>query len=399
MIAEFNLTTDQLVSMVKHFSNDLDDGFTQKAQDIQCLPTYLGFNNEAYSGQIYVVDLGGSNLRAARAFIEEGRVELMTDVFEYEMPWQRGTEFSKKQYLAAIANIIAKVSIDAAIPLGFCFSYPCESLPSGDAILSRWTKGIYVNDTEQCSVTHDLVACLRDEYQIEINAVQVINDTVASLLAGCTANKHEGYIGLIAGTGFNISALVATKAITKISDAQSSLMPVNFECGNFKPDFLTKYDRKIDQQSEQPNQQLLEKVAGSLYLSRVFALVYPESGINPQAGAKALVEIMSRFDDAHQYHQLAVQLYKRSALFTGMALTATCLKLHETQAVDQVKIVAEGALFWSSTPATLSYKKLVETTIDNLLQVMQYDIKVEIVKVENANMIGLAHAFLPLEAD
>ncbi len=32
------------------------------------------------------------------------------------------------------------------MPIGYCFSYPTESVPGGDAKLLRWTKGVDIKE-------------------------------------------------------------------------------------------------------------------------------------------------------------------------------------------------------------------------------------------------------------
>ena len=42
--------------------------------------------------------------------------------------------------------MIVGIKQDEEMPIGYCFSYPAESVLSGDAKLLRWTKGVDIKE-------------------------------------------------------------------------------------------------------------------------------------------------------------------------------------------------------------------------------------------------------------
>lgn len=87
--------------------------------------------------RVIAIDAGGTNLRVSLVlFGENGR--LVTEYREvYPMPGSRG-HFTREQFFDTLAEYLAPVA-DKSDCIGFCFSYPCESLPNRDGKVRRLT--------------------------------------------------------------------------------------------------------------------------------------------------------------------------------------------------------------------------------------------------------------------
>ncbi|AWB65996.1 hypothetical protein C2869_05885 [Saccharobesus litoralis] len=394
-------SNEQLIDISRDFYRALQLGLQDDKQPIRCLPTYINPDFGRYQGQVYVLDLGGSNLRAARVELTEDGAILASEVKEFVMPWLRGEIFSKADYLHCLARAIDAVRINNSLPLAFCFSFPCTSLTSGDAVLNKWTKGLFVPDTEGQSVTQDLLALLDSEYQLAISGVQIVNDTVASLLAGLSGNSDNvdvsfgGYLGLIAGTGFNIATMMQVGEVAKLENAslaKQQPIPINLECGNHKPLMLADCDNVLDAASELPGQQQLEKACASMYLARLFNILSDDVKVDASEGAKAFSAVVKNHGIDSTPGQIATQLYERSAQLTACSLVANLLLLSDSRQIDSIKVVAEGGLFWSQLTPQHTYEHLTQNYIKQLVSELGLDTEFVIKRVEHANLLGSAMA-------
>lgn len=134
-------------------------------------------------------------------------------------------------------------------------------------------------------VGHDVVKILQDCIDakgLKITVNSLINDTVGTLLA--TTYKHPGCeIGIIFGTGTNCAYLEDQASITKIKPTAANFKSptnqqlINTEWGAFgnKSGALpaNDYDRRLDQKSSQPGNQLYEKMVSGLYVSELTRIV------------------------------------------------------------------------------------------------------------------------------
>ena len=66
------------------------------------------------------------------------------------------------------------------MPIGYCFSYPAESVPGGDAKLLRWTKGVDIKEMVGEFIGKPLLDYLNERNKIKFTGIKVVNDTIAS---------------------------------------------------------------------------------------------------------------------------------------------------------------------------------------------------------------------------
>jgi hexokinase len=216
----------------------------------------------------------------------------------------------------------------------------------------------------------------------------VINDTVASLMAGTVVEEADGYIGLIVGTGNNMAAVLDPDEITKLPAEYNWRvpLPVNFESGNFTPPHLTQWDDKLDAETDNPQHQRFEKTVSGVYLASVFKAAMPESSLDPATGAKGVVDLAYHSDTATEAErQLALQILTRSSQLVAASLAGVVVLLNDMHPRKSICIVAEGGLFWGDP----NYKTRTSETLKGLLtELGMGHISVDIVSVENANILG-----------
>jgi hexokinase len=403
ILKAFDLTQDQLLEIAEAFGKKIQQGLEEDPSEIKCLPAYVfPSRGELPEGVSYALDLGGSNLRAAVVSMKGNTLTFLTPVKSMEMPWKRNLPFSKNEFLELQAGLLGALDFPETCPLGYCFSYPAQSLPDGDARLIRWTKGIVVPDTVGKRMGRMLVDYIQCHYpSVKIQGTTVINDTVACLFAGLCEGNQDAHISLIVGTGNNLAAFFSSSQVRKLpkTEAFRPWIPVNLESGNFVPPYLTPWDRIIDETSVNPGEQRLEKAVSGEYLGRLFAAIFPESGFNVETGAKGLVDLLNRKPGPMEVYRLAARaLYERSIRLVAAQLAGliqvVCRPFSGNQVVT-VGIVSEGGLFWSKTSQEEGFATGVKTHLETLLAGLGLSFVRPIFhKIQNANLVGAALAAL-----
>lgn len=388
---QFTLTQDQLAAIARVLSERIRKGLETPDQEILAIPTYLPVENIPHTGRALVVDLGGTNVRAAVVALKEGRLVFEKGPVSTAIPIQRNVPLERARFLDAMAELISSLDPQDGLPLGYCFSYPTLSTPDGDAKLIRWTKEVFVNDTVDEKVGHMLVEHLAQfRKPVKCSSVAVINDTVACLLGGLAAVDADGYIGLIVGTGNNAALVLDAHAVPKLPKEFNWHwpLPINLESGNFDPPYLTTFDAQLDAESENPGHHRFEKAVSGVYLAKVLKLACPESSVDVAVGAKAVVDVAYKTGNpASKEYELAHQILQRSANLVAASLAGTIDVLASAHSCKKIGIVAEGGLFWGCP----DYKKWTDAALRSVLDAMGHSqIAFEIVSVENANLTGSA---------
>jgi len=134
-------------------------------------------------------------------------------------------------------------------------------------------------------VEKDVVALLNKAMQkkgVNANVNVLMNDTVGTLLSGAYQQvSADCCIGLILGTGSNTCYWEKRENIKKFNDPKNNSkgMIINMEAGNFgsrrigEDMPLTKWDYTLNRQSNNPDNQILEKQISGLYLGEITRLI------------------------------------------------------------------------------------------------------------------------------
>jgi hexokinase len=396
---DFELTTEALIDVAIAFKEEVRAGLAQDNAQLKCLPAFIPFPKQLTDGYAYVLDLGGSNLRAAVVCFHEGKATFLKGPKKAAMPWKRNLPLPREVFLGVQADLLSSLEHGQTIPLGYCFSYPATSTINRDAVLLDWTKGTAVPDTLGRPVGHMLARHLAQHHRkVKISRITVINDTVASLFACLIKPPVDGAIGLIVGTGTNMAAFMDAAFIPKLSGLMDwkGQIAVNLESGNFTFPHLTRYDEMVDAASENRGVQRFEKAVSGLYLSRIFKALFPESALDPDSGAKRLIRLFSSGADQKTDQVLAAKhIYCRSARLTAAALAGLVCVLSEHRLIHRVRVVAEGALFNSRLDSQTKYSSIVDATCNRLLEQLGLaHIKIIFPRIKDANLVGTAIAAL-----
>lgn len=357
-------------------------GLSTHGGEIAALPAYLAPPPEGMTGRAVVVDAGGTNLRAAIVELAPGGASrLLAGPESEKLPG--GPEVSAEEFFDAQAALVERLGPVHGLPVGYCFSYPSETLPSLDARLIRWTKGIQVPGVEGTSVGEALGRALGAR-RLRPGPVHVLNDTVATLIGGAFAHggaNRSSFIGLIVGTGNNMATFLPASRIPKLGTGHFvAPMAVNLESGNFNPPHLQPFDDEVDAASENPGAQRFEKAVSGAYLPRLFARLRPAHP--PLSSAADLVRL--RDGGSGEDQRIAGELLQRSADLVAAALAAVADVL---EGPAEIGVLAEGSLFWGDP----SYAPRTQAQLQALLGERT---RARIHRLDHVNLIGSACAAL-----
>ena len=394
------LDVQKLKEIALSFQTKVDTGICEENAEIQCIPTFIAPNTAGVDGKALVLDLGGTNYRFAKIdFSGEEPVIHPENGWKKDLSIMKTQGFTQEDLFQEQSAPIGEIKIEEKMPIGYCFSYPTESLPNGDAKLLRWTKGVNIKEMVGNPIGSPLMDYMNKKVDNKFTDIKVINDTIASLFAGLTKSGYDAYIGLIVGTGTNMATFIHSDKIKKLDPSLqiSGLVPVNLESGNFHPPHLTNVDETVDKYSDNQGAQRFEKAVSGMYLGDVFKSLFPGDEFEEKYDAKKLSDMMG-YPDVYKekYVDAARQVYERSAQLVAASLAGLLLVLlSHDNAVKRVRLTAEGSLFWSKNRNGKSYKDLVMDELQNLLREFGYkDISVDVEQIDNANLIGTAIAAL-----
>lgn len=396
----FKLKGKQLKEIALDLECKIEKGLTSEDGEIKCIPTYIHPLSGGIEGQATVLDLGGTNYRAAVVSFANGKAKITPEnVDAKDLSAMKNKGFTEKELLSKQSEFVNEIDLPEKSPLGYCFSYPARCLPDGDAELITWTKGVDIAEMVGKPVGKPLLEHLNKVGKATFTGIKVINDTVASLFAGLSDTGFDAYIGLIVGTGTNMAAFVNAARIPKINPDINwqGLTPVNLESGNFNPPHMTEFDDRVDEKSNIKGAQRFEKAVSGMYIGQIFREMFPEDGFDEKFDAKGLTDIINHPDKYKKKHvKAAKRIYNRAAKLVAASLAGLIdLLISYDNSVNSVKITAEGSLFWSKVKNCRNYNKTVKRTLKNLLGEMGHKgMKIDIAEIENANIIGSGIAAL-----
>ena len=396
----FKLDNEQLEGIAYAFREKVEEGLSKKNAEIQCIPTFILPKAADVKGKALVLDLGGTNYRVAIVdFTQEKPVIYPNNGWKKDMSVMKSPGYTREELFKELADLIVEIKREEEMPIGYCFSYPAESVPGGDAKLLRWTKGVDIRKMVGQFVGKPLLDYLNEKNKIKFTGIKVLNDTIASLFAGLTDKSYDAYIGLIVGTGTNMATFIPADKIKKLDPAYSveGLIPVNLESGNFHPPFLTAVDDTVDAMSDSMGKQRFEKAVSGMYLGDILKAAFPLDEFEEKFDARKLTAIMN-YPDIHKdiYVQVARWIYSRSAQLVAASLAGLIALLKSyNKDIHRICLIAEGSLFWSESRKDKSYNILVMEKLQELLRELQLeDVEVHINNMSNANLIGTGIAAL-----
>lgn len=409
---DFEKETTQFISqMIKGLSGD---------SSLKMIPTYIDpFSTFSYGEPIIVLDAGGTNFRRAVVTIQEDKI-LVENLQVYPMPGADKV-ISRDEFFKIIVQYISPI-INKSNKIGFCFSYPVEILSNTDGKVLSMTKELKITDIESTILGKTLNYYLCQGGYEGNKKVAVLNDTTAVLLSGIGVSqtyKYDTFIGLILGTGTNTCYMEKSKNVLKdklLSKKEGHTL-INIESGGYSPLFRGAIDESLDQKSNDPGNQLFEKMisgayqgplvfeslmcAGKdgLFTKKVIEEVPSISSkdvsdflLNPFSNEKSLGQAISKhgtYEDRIKIYLLIDELIERGAMLLAMNVKAILKKTGRGKnPCEPVCLTIDGSTFYGSPVFQNKFDYYLKTYLEN----KGFYIKQK--KVENGTLVGAAMAAL-----
>ena len=405
----FDLDALQAPELLRAFIDEMKRGL-QGQGDLPMLPSGILLKEVAPQNvTVPAFDVGGTNLRSARVTFDAHGAPTFTEVQRGLMPGARGTVDQATFYNQLCDTL--QPNLKPGERFGFCFSYPITE----EGTLLFWTKQIQAPDIPGRNIAHDLLQTL-EERHLPACSLQILNDTVAALLAAYTlpeAQTAAGLVGFILGTGTNTAYAETTAAITKRPDLPpAAIMPINCESGNFNRFPKSTFDEAYEALNGNGHSQWERCISGvhlgslgSLILRRAAAAgLFPTCAEQLTACDFTHVELNQFCDgtrpdlipcteaEAATIRALLLPLYERAALFAAINIAATgiCSAQARGRTEGVICVNADGSTFWKTT--AIPFAERVQQHLATLLAPYHYTC--HIVRIDEAPLLGAALAAL-----
>ncbi len=404
------------------FTEEMRRGLVGKNSSLAMIPTYIEVGKKIPAGEpVIVLDAGGTNFRVAAVHFGESGRSVVENFAQRPVPGL-DKEVGKEEFFATIAEYMAGVA-DVSSSIGFCFSYPTEILPNKDGRLNRFCKEVKAKEVEGELIGENLAAAIEAAGHKGEKRVVILNDTVATLLAGMSAfgkRDFSSYIGFILGTGSNCCYIESNRNIPKKSDLdRDGEQIVNIESGSFGKAPRGGIDLQLDESTLDPGKYTFEKMFSGAYLGPLCLKTLQQAGkqglVSRAVGDELLAaedlqtkDVNSFMRDPRGDNLLAVMCEKgteqdcaavwyvldgvieRAARLVAVLLSAVVLARRQGEnPCMPVCITAEGTTFYELK----GLKEGVERYLKSFLQ-DKHSRHIELVSVENATLIGAAIAGL-----
>jgi hexokinase len=393
------------------------NGLDGKESTLRMIPTYIEAENQFLTGvPVVAVDAGGTNFRTALVkFNTKGKLEI-SNMMNARMPGLEG-EISKAEFFKIIAGYV-KPNAELSDRIGFCFSYPTEILPDKDGILLQFCKEVQAPEVVGELIGKNLLEALG----MEEKQIVLLNDTVATLLAGKSASfgrDYDSFIGYILGTGTNTCYIESNRNILKLKNLDASKSQIiNIESGAFGKVPQTDIDIAFDKTTVNPGDYKFEKMFAGGYFGGLCLTVLKAAGregvftadatsgimsvnelsseevnkyvANPKSAHGPLSGCMMTRTDEENCKEIIECLIDRSAKLVAANMAAVILKTNKGQSAEKpILITIEGTTFYKMHNLRSSFEKYLKEYLKEEKQ--RY---YEFTEVQQSSLVGAALAAL-----
>jgi hexokinase len=297
------------------------------------IPTYVEKATGEEKGFFMALDLGGTNFRVLSFRLKgHGRSDKIS-VRKFALDRRLITGRGEKlfDFIAdSIVDFVKKRHIysPTGIKMGFTFSFPVRQTDLASGVLIKWTKDFSASGVEGKDVVRLLDEAMSRKGLRGIEVTALVNDTVGTMAAKSYEDRRCD-MGVILGTGTNACYSEKISNIRKWrgSRTTSGEMIVNIEWGNFNRLKRTKYDRALDRASDNPGEQILEKMVSGMYLGEIARLA-AEDILKRKVGKKGYFK--------SEYISLIVKDRSKNLSATGRILKG--LTSDKTELADRIAV-------------------------------------------------------------
>lgn len=220
------------------------------------------------AGTYLALDWGGTNVKIRVVHLGTNGEQTLAQEHSFQLTAEETTSNAEQMFnrvAGEFKTFLEKQSnLPDTLPLGFVFSFPMEQSSLTEAKLLRWVKGYSATGVVGQNPAQLLRKALERIGENRIQITALANDTVAALVAGSHRRlgqgKSKSTIGLILGTGFNVSV--------EIDGVLYNTESANFEGSQ---SLWTQEDRDLDAALQDPPSgvQITEKMLAGKYLGEI----------------------------------------------------------------------------------------------------------------------------------
>ncbi|MBN3321348.1 HXK2 protein, partial [Atractosteus spatula] len=387
------LDREALLEVKRRMRAEMDAGLrreTRASASVKMLPTYVRSTPDGTErGDFLALDLGGTNFRVLLVRVRNSKrrtVEMHNKIYTIPQEAMQGTGEELFDHIVhCIADFLEYMGMKGvSLPLGFTFSFPCHQNNLDQGIPLKWTKGFKASGCEGEDVVTLLKDAIHRREEFDLDVVAVVNDTVGTMMT-CGYEDPLCEVGLIVGTGSN-ACYMEEMANVELVEGSEGRMCINMEWGAFGDngcldDFLTPFDKAVDELSLNPGKQRYEKMISGMYLGEIvrnILLDFTKRGllfrgkISERLKTRGIFEtkflsqiesdrlalrqvrsilqhlgLNSTCDDSIIVKEVCAAVAHRAAQLCGAGLAAVVDKIRENRRLDHLKVTVgvDGTLY------------------------------------------------------
>jgi len=269
---QFNVPLSEVKKIIKDFHGEMSRGLAGQKSSLKMIPTYVDKPSGGEKGKFLALDLGGTNFRILEVELR-GRGQL-TPVREKKLVLDKKYVSGKGENLFNfLAHCIKDFSKEPR-SIGFTFSFPVKQTGIAEGRLLHWTKDFSAKGVVGKDVVKLLSEALLRSATYNKRIAALVNDTVGTLAAHAY-HDEDCDIAVILGTGTNACYQEEVNNISKWRGPiyLSDRMIINIEWGGFNKLRSTPFDILLDDASENPGAQILEKMVSGMYLGEIVRFI------------------------------------------------------------------------------------------------------------------------------
>ncbi|KAI3552879.1 hexokinase [Colletotrichum abscissum] len=307
IVHDFDFPAEDVRRATTHFLKQLNEGLQEDGTSMCQIPSFVTkLPNGSEKGVCLAIDLGGTNLRVCSVELHGDSTYSLTqskvviprhlmaaptykDLFRFiALQMKEFLETHHPEDLTTWSQLLKEgdaiteeIRQKHCKSLGFTFSFTFDQHAINEGTLLYWTKSFGIADAvgrDPCAMLQEAL----DEQHLPLLVTALANDTVGTLAARAytSPGRSSNVVGAIFGTGTNGAYMERVSRITKLhsrvefsTSASDAMMALNTEWGGFdnKLEVLpsTRFDRDLDRDSVNPDDQHFEKRISGMYLGEL----------------------------------------------------------------------------------------------------------------------------------
>ena len=366
---KLTITPEQILIIADAFRQTMLDGLMGKTSPLKMLPSYVTKPSQHEVGTFLALDFGGTNVRVLLAeLLGQGKFIVHKQVSKRLKDKESNYNYISNQSTAEQLFDFIATQIGTVInphvhySLGHTFSFATHQTGLNTGTFIHWSKEIETTGMKNKDINHLLTQALERQHLTNVVPTAIINDTVGALLAASYMNSATD-IGSICGTGHNTAYLEPNSPLT------NGPMVINMESGNFNQLPMTSYDMELDQASEKPGEQWLEKMVSGHYIGEILRIIACHSfdaGLLASSPDKKILATPYLFNGAH------LSLFHEDDT-ADLSLMASCLA--ETLHITNSSLEDRQFLKAIATLISTRSARLVAATYVGIIQHIDPDLK------------------------